>query len=119
MFRKIALTLTLLILLGLIWTGVLTALPAIKGVFSESEAGLLAGKVEVDTDKEETVKHFSWEIPGWEAVFTALGVGYFIIAGILISLVFARRNNKRRGRKNETSAASPDLFDRSTGDSGS
>jgi hypothetical protein len=120
MFRKIALTLTLLILFGLIWTGVLAALPTVKGVSSEFEVGLLAEKVGgVDTGEGEAVKHFSWEVPGWEAVFTALGVGYFIIAGILISWVFARRNNKKRRKQNETSVASHDLFDRGTGNTSS
>jgi hypothetical protein len=60
-------------------------------------------------------KRFSWEIPGWEAIFAAVGVGYYVLASLFLPHLIEIENKEESS--GETATSGRDFSHRYSADS--
>jgi hypothetical protein len=57
-------------------------------------------------------KRFSWEVPGWEAIFAALGVGYYALASLLLPHLIEVESKSKEEESDEAAASGRDFSHR-------
>jgi hypothetical protein len=74
--------------------------------------GELGKKDAEKTSEVVTPKRFSWEVPGWEAIFAALGVGYYALASLLLPHLIEIEGKSEEEESNEAAASGRDFSHR-------